>query len=446
MKDALVGVLIASGCAFKTDKYSHDILYDEKDREVVSNAIDPSIKYDFMLKPEGYIIGIEKTRGIDDYKTKCSDESFSKNNSNICEAVSSHMPSPVYGKDTLLTHIVRFSQNDPENSECILFNAHSDIDKGVQSNAPACLGGRFNSEGNKFKYMEEGLNSLSILKRDIQTRIEKQPPTHIFFVSTGWNTSQGESIKNYNDLFQNIKASADKNNQKFSPLVIGISWHSYIDNSLQGSVDFGGAQNDADEVGIFWAGPILHKVLEPIGEKYKIPVRLIGHSFGCRVVTQALATNKLYKDSPISSKPVLIGLQCAFSANRFLSKDTGKRSEDDSLENFSEISQKEFYTTSEHDLAVKKALVTYVGSSEFYNNSGEDKDFEKIINRSFLTESGSYKPSLDCNPNKISLINASNIIIGRAPGTGEGGGAHSVVWGAKAGQLIWDLLGVCKGE
>ena len=433
-----------SGCGFKTDQYSHDILISPTSREVTHNSIDPNITYDYKMKSDGYIVGIEKTRGVEDYLTKCSDASFEKQYPSLCETVSSHTPNMLYGKNTILTHIVSFSSDEPFHSTCILFNAYGNIQD--KNNLAPCSNAKINPETGTFDYMKEAINSIDLLKNDIRSRIEKNRPTHIFLVSTGWNTAQGESIQNYNDLFKNIKQAANKYNEKFVPLVVGISWHSYIEGWKQGNVDFGGAQNDADEVGLFWAGPILHKVLEPLGTAYRIPVRLVGHSFGCRVVTQALSSKKLYEDAPNSSKPVSYGLQCAFSGNRFLSKKTGKRSEVDSLENFREVSEKQFYTTSEYDKAVQQAAVPYVGSNEFFKIAGEDSDFKKIITRSTIDAPGKYVPKLDCKGDKITLINASKIIKDRAPGTGEGGGAHSDVWDTEAGDLIWDLLRVCEKQ
>ncbi len=454
VRDFLLPVVISlfflSGCGFKTDQYSHDILINPTNREVKNNTIDPNITYDYIMKSDGYIVGIEKTRGIGDYLTKCSDESFENQHSSLCKTVSSHTPNGLYGKNTILTHIISFSPDDkpkPSYSECILFNAYGDIQN--KRDITPCQNARISSETDKFDYMKEAVDSINLLKNDIRLRIEKKRPTHIFLVSTGWNTAQGESIQNYNDLFTNLKKAANKKNEKFEPLIVGITWHSYIANATQGTVDVGIAGNDADEVGVFWAGPVLHKVLEPLGAEYRIPVRLIGHSFGCRVVTQALSSKSLYENTSNSSKPVSYGLQCAFSGNRFLSKNTGKRSEDDSLENFSEVSEKQFYTTSDYDKAVQKPAeigIPYVGSKEFFKIAGEDSDFKKIITQSTIEIPNMYISKLDCKGDKITLINASKIIKDRAPGTGKGGGSHSDVWDAEAGDLIWNLLKVCESK
>lgn len=446
----ITGLFFLSGCSFKTDQYSHDILVAKEFRVVKNNSIDHTIIYDYIMKSDGYIIGIEKTRGVGEYITKCSDESFEKVHANLCETVSSHNHSfwlpDFLEKRMILTHVVSFSSSEQLDSTCVLFNAQSNIQR--KSNLVSCSNARINSGTNKFEYMEEAINSIDLLKNNIRSKIKKIHPTHIFLVSTGWNTPQGESIKNYNDLFKHVE-NANRNKGKFVPLVVGISWKSYMDNPLQGSGDFPTVQNDADEVGIFWAAPILHNVLEPLGAEYAIPVRLIGHSFGCRVVTQALSSKNLYETVANTAKPVLYGLQCAFSGYRFLSKQTGKRSEDDSLENFKEVSDKQFYTTSKFDKAVQKPAekgIPYIGSNKFFEEVSDDKDrdFEKIITQSTIESSGKYIPKLDCQGDKLTLIDASAIINEQAPGTGEGGGAHSDVWDDDAGALIWDLLKVCE--
>ena len=443
----LIGIFFLSSCGFKTDQYSHDILMEKESRVVKNNSLDATIAYDYKMKSDGYIIGIEKTRGVGEYISKCSDESFEKEHANLCKTVTSHSHSfwlpDFLEKRMILTHIVSFSSSEQLDPTCILFNSHSDIKR--KSNLVYCSNSRENSGTNQFGYMEKAINSIELLKNDIRSKIEKTHPTHIFLVSTGWNTPQGESIQNYNDLFKHIK-SANKNKERFVPLVIGISWKSYMDNLAQGNVDFATVQNDADEVGIFWAAPILHNVLEPLGVEYAIPVRLIGHSFGCRVVSQALSSKNLYQPIANTTKPVLYGLQCAFSGNRFLSKDAGKRFENDSLENFKKVSKKQFYTTSEHDLAVQKLAekgIPYVGSKQFFKIAGKDSEFKRIITQSTIESSGKYIPELDCQGDKITLIDASKIIYEQAPGTGEAGGAHSDVWDADAGALIWDLLKVC---
>lgn len=444
----VIELFFLSGCTFKTDNYSHDILNSPKTREVTHNSLDPTITYDYKMKFDGYIIGIEKTRGVGEYLTKCSDESFEKQHSSLCETVSSHIHSKLLvdslEKRMILTHVVSFSSNEQSSSACILFNANGNIQN--KNDLALCPNARINSESDKFEYMNEAINSIDLIKTDIRSKIEKIHPTHIFLVSTGWNTAQGESIQNYNDLFKFV-AAANKIKERFVPLVVGFSWKSYMDNINQGTGDVGVVGNDADEVGLFWAGPILHNVLEPLGADYDIPVRLIGHSYGCRVVTQALSSKELYEGAANSSKPVSYGLQCAFSGNRFLSKKTGKRSEDDSLENFNEVSVKQFYTTSDYDKAVQKAAekgIPYVGSKEFFKIAGDDLSFNKIITRSTFESPGVYVPALDCKGDKITLINASKIIKDQAPGTSKGGGAHSDVWDAEAGYLIWDLLKACE--
>lgn len=439
-----------SGCSFKTDKYSHDILNSSETREITRNSIDSTITYDYELKTDGYIIGVEKSNGVDDYPTRCSDKSFEKLHSSLCKAVSSHTPNTLWGKNTILTHIVRFSPNDKSSKTCVLFSAYGNISN---KDINTCSNAKINSEIVDFDYMKEAINSIELLRSDLRAKIKDYQPTHIFLVSTGWNTPQGESIQNYNDLFENLKKTAIKNSQNFKPLLVGISWHSYINNGLQGGGDFGIAQNDADEVGLFWAAPILHEVLEPLSAQYHIPLRIIGHSFGCRVITIAMSSKELYESYANSSKPVSFGLQCAFSGNRFLSKETAKRSEDDSLENFSEVSAKQFYTTSEHDKAVVMAPgtavgldVIYVGNQAFFDIVEKDTDFRKIFTRSTIDKPGEYVPALDCKGDKITLINASKIIKDRAPGTGKGGGSHSDVWDNEAANFIWDLLKVCENS
>lgn len=177
------------------------------------------------------------------------------------------------------------------------------------------------------------------------TRRASDSYTHILVFCMGWNTDQQESIRNYNSLMgfllhaaredrdSRTKAWSGKDTVKsakpFKPLVIGLSWPSEW-SYLKGLSYFTKA-GDADETGLVWGSYLLKRVLKPLKEEYRIPLVLVGHSFGARVLSRAVASNPDWirgagDDTAYSSKPGLenkdvdlfVGLQGAFSANRFV--------------------------------------------------------------------------------------------------------------------------------
>jgi hypothetical protein len=117
-------------------------------------------------------------------------------------------------------------------------------------------------------------------------------------------------------------------------LFIGISWPSEWRSKFLGgfisSLSYSVKADDADEVGILWVNRILWNILVPLKKERNIPLILIGHSFGARVITRAIFSHglidpeKINKESPETRQKstydidLAIGLQGAFSINRFI--------------------------------------------------------------------------------------------------------------------------------
>ena len=186
------------------------------------------------------------------------------------------------------------------------------------------------------------------LERESQARsssaLDKRPYSHIVIFSMGWNNNQQESIYRYNTILDNVKNVAEKNNNNdFRPLVIGFTWPSVwfgIENSwLKKNTAFISSyftkQDDADEIGFTIANWVVHNVVLKAKDEVKEyckdngkrdlspEVITIGHSMGARILSRAIFSRDYIKYEspkrpPESHVKLFIGLQGAFSANRFV--------------------------------------------------------------------------------------------------------------------------------
>lgn len=370
-----------------------------------------------------------------------------------------------FNKRTFLSHIVKYSiKNDKNNFPCItedfIFNA-------------------YDKDTNHQGVYIQGLKTLGKLKTDISKMVEYEyknqtPYTHIFLYCMGWNTDQQESIRNYNSFMWQL-VNAYKGDTSFKPLFIGITWPSLWKSSVAGAVVAGVSyfckKDDADEVGLIWVNKILHDVLVPIKKERNIPLILVGHSFGVRVITRAVFShglvdlrekdannaNKNANNSPIlsvSSDPgdidLVIGLQGAVSIDRFI-KNQGD--EGFPYSDFKNYARKFVFTWSESDSANPKAKMfgeNHVGGKPGFNKSkgypaifdqfkiqannsdgGWDLTFDKV------SENNIWKNSFN-NQGKISIVDASALI--KYEPYGKGGNAHSDVYTPGVAQFVWDCI------
>ena len=190
---------------------------------------------------------------------------------------------------------------------------------------------------------ENGYAGLADLQSDLQVRIENakaknSPYSHIFIMSMGWNNDQFESIYRYNRIIKNI--TNVKGNSTFKPLVIGITWpsawftieDSWVKKKVIGHLgSYTNKSDDADEIGytiinwlINYQLPLIQK---NVGSENFPKVIALGHSMGARVLSRAIFSQSHLKDIPTNSIHIVdmfIGLQGAFSARRFVEKDSGE--------------------------------------------------------------------------------------------------------------------------
>ena len=270
--------------------------------------------------------------------------------------------------------------------------------------------------------------------------------THLIFGVLGWNTSQVDAIRNLNNLFANIMLAArDENSgqsRTFHPLFIGMTWHSHWHVP---AISYFNKANDADEIGFTWANAIINNVLcalrdEQSEDKSTLKVIAIGHSFGARIVTRAVFGGEALKPSRRFEDGVdlVIGLQGAFSMNRFLAE---RRSglEGHPYSAYPRLRGRVALTWSNADKA--NPIANFVTNA---NHAGGKPGFERAKaycnHFHFLKARCDGTIEIPCLPDdkRILMIDASKLV--RYQVHGKGGYAHNDIYNRDMGRLIWALL------
>ena len=287
-------------------------------------------------------------------------------------------------------------------------------------------------------------------KPDTETKKPARPYTHILVYIMGWNTAQEEAVRNFNSLVGELLTAVPAEDRgRFHPLVIGVSWPSLWDWSdrpilsgfdfLVKAISYGTKANDADEVGLVPVNVLLHQVLRPIKSKFledKLKIVVIGHSFGARVASRAAYSGDALKPPGDSEGTVdlLIGLQGAFSVNRFMA---GKGREGAPYQIHTKV-KRVVLTASAADEAVATSFwAETAGDIESYVNACRDHpdlfDCRKVNKKGEWVD-GSPEPS----DQRVVYVNASELISNNASGTG--GGAHSDIYRFQMGRFVWQLI------
>ncbi|KKO18593.1 MAG: hypothetical protein DCC43_09875 [Candidatus Brocadia sp.] len=323
----------------------------------------------------------------------------------------------------------------------------------------------------------KGLLKLDELRNRIFMNDSETPYTHIFLYCMGWNTDQQESVRNYNSLFSQI-IKAHTEGAPFRPLFIGISWPSEWRSQFLGgfisAISYGAKADDADEVGLMWVNKILWNILAPLKRAKRIPLIVVGHSFGARVVTRAVFSNGLI-DIPAGEKglpavseaaediDLVVGLQGAFSIRRFIPED-GKEGSPYGDFARNRYAKKFVFTWSEHDFANPIAKF-FTGASHIGGRYGHEVslDHQDIFNhytievkedacnydvtvREIQREMGGKikdEEQLGWNesfrhPEKISIVDASALIKNKP--YGKGGNAHSDIYTPGVAHFLWNCI------
>lgn len=300
--------------------------------------------------------------------------------------------------------------------------------------------------------------ALDKLEEQITKIKDSEQYTHIFLYCMGWNTDQQESLRNYNSLLGLIIENYN-GDKSFRPLFVGISWPSLwkwnffkytgIISSYFTKAD------DADEVGLIWGNRVLREILVTLKKEKKVPLILIGHSLGARVLTRALFSSPLVPTESTDEirtddVDLVIGLEGAFSVRRFLH---GEGIEGYPYERFKDYARKFVFTWSKYDSANSVPLIygtRYIGGTPGYKYT---KKFGKSFDHFMIKISGTdnnynrnYDSVLDEEKwnqsfrisSKISIVDASELIYYRS--YFKGGKAHNDIYTPGIAKFIWNCI------
>nr|VFJ89607.1 MAG: hypothetical protein BECKLFY1418B_GA0070995_101626 [Candidatus Kentron sp. LFY] len=300
--------------------------------------------------------------------------------------------------------------------------------------------------------------AMKILKEIIEGKIEKH--THVVVVTMGWNTVQEEAIRNFNSIMKNLRQAvlnddrlkhlkgdklkqAKEADKLFNPLFIGVTWPSqwaakWVEPIVR-AASFPWKAHDADEVGLTWLGVLLHETLANVSK----PIVAIGHSFGARATSVAACigpaiTNTVSEtESKLNDKGIdyLINLQGAYRTSRLIGKHReGKPKYANNCNKVKRI----ILTSSEMD----SAMDTLFWRRDKY--AGDDESYEKhcgngsdVIRCAKAEWNGNFETTNNANSH-ITYINSNDLINKNS--YLSGGNAHSDIYRAEHGNLLWNIL------
>lgn len=279
--------------------------------------------------------------------------------------------------------------------------------------------------------------AMSKLKELVKARLDQH--THVVVVTMGWNTVQEEAVRNFNSIMRHLKAAST--NGEFNPLFIGVTWPSqwaakWVEPIVR-AVSFPWKAHDADEVGLTWLGVLLHDTLSDINK----PVVVIGHSFGARATSvaacigPAIIQEEADRSANDNSIEYLINLQGAFRTNRLLGEHReGKLQYADNCNNVKNI----YLTSSKYDTAMDTLFWRkdkYAGDDESYNRYCADGNNETRCGE--VGPDGNVRINNQSNSN-VTYIKADAIINKNS--YLSGGDAHSDIYRAEHGVMLWNIL------
>jgi len=285
----------------------------------------------------------------------------------------------------------------------------------------------------------------NVLARQLTEAHNKgKPYTHVVVGTMGWNTAQEKAIRNLNSIFGNILISQSNG---FKPLYIAVTWPSEWNIPI---ASIRNKANDADEIGFIWANALINRHLSGLRARASkntwptFKIVAIGHSLGARLMTRA-AFSGAALSPPIDLQDgldLVIGLQGAFSMNRFLAERKEGR-EGAPYANYEKLRGNVALTWSENDTANPIVdLITganYAGAADGYERASDPR-YKKHFAFYTASENGELtsKGELANMEKKVIYINASSLIKYKVLGTG--GKAHSDIYNAYMGRILGTLM------
>ena len=299
---------------------------------------------------------------------------------------------------------------------------------------------------------EKSFSALDILGKDLAKQLKTNRYSHIIVMSMGWNNDQVESVWRYNKLIDNMAIAARMTGHTdFNPLVIGFTWpsawatisDSWLVKKMGHLFSYGNKANDADEIGFTLANWVVNKVIPKAlddafgtNETDKAPhFVIIGHSFGARLTSRALYSSAHIKPvhQPQTRVDLFLGLQGAFSANRFI---PGGGSEGHPYSNLNQLDTRVVLTTSVHDKANPVAhwvtRASHVGGTYGLEKAKSNPEVFDVV-----TWDHNNYDEFTLPENKVLMVDASEIVneVNR-----QGMSGHNDIVDIEMGQLIWHFI------
>lgn len=380
--------------------------------------------------------------------------------------------------DPFVSHIGKFHRPQKNRvfgwSTCFLYNAYFAGDSKCDN---------LDNSGGERNAKDIGFMPINRLSKEINDVINKSKGrneriTHILVFSTGYNTTQWESLANYHDLYLNLNNASQpfwhplcENRivklfiqcRDFNPLFIGISWRSFSavwERSAALITDFPWATTRADKIGKALAITLLKKVLLPLKREHGIPIILIGHSLGAKILSQAAYSVTSDDDEPLPPIDLLVGLQGAFTMGRYAPEHFYHRnkrrvktaifttSEHDKIlnklngifyeETKNPLKKMVYFVTKPLTAFMRKTLYLTIGSELARDTA---KNYPDLYSLAMADADGKLEKLDKCGDGKPVLVNADHL-INRDP-LGGPGGAHSDVYRKEMGTFLWNVIQKC---
>lgn len=403
----------------------------------------------FGLRMEGFVIGIEKsereTLGVqpltDDRHLNSTPAGFDPENTRRFAARLNDR------KRTFISHLVQAKLDDnlpiPYIKNRFLYDAyctgHADDRRPSDPAWTMEADGLYERSWEALEQLEDFLSGQLA-----EAHEEGQPYTHVVVGTMGWNTAQEKAIRNLNSIFGNILIGQGNG---FKPLYIAVTWPSEWNAPM---VSLSNKANDADEIGFVWANALINRHLSGLRARAStktwpaFKIVAIGHSLGARLMTRA-AFSGAALNPPVDLQDgldLVIGLQGAFSMNRFLAERKEGR-EGAPYANYKNLRGRVALTWSEHDNATPIANLisgaNYAGAKKGYERAAEPTYKHHFA---FYTASakGDLTPEGGAASQKkqVIYINANSLIQYEVLGTG--GKAHSDIYNAYMGRMLGTLI------
>jgi len=436
----------------QTDPEFHSITYNENNLADQNMEVLKEIRRTHVLPGITYLIGVEKFGDAPEFGVICEggkgpidDKHCVKIETNSALQDSGDQSSSQYEKlrkeyrkllddpkPLFISHIAKFSEGT-----CFIYNAYANNRLcPIHQATPQSPNDK---PSHFYKAGWDALTKPETFKKDLGKSIDKMGATHIIVMSTGWNTIQGESIDYYKDWIEKIDL-ASKNNPDFRPIYVVFSWDSTFTSSwFPGFSDATVKFNDSDAVGLIWGNLLVDRVLKPLKHSRGTKLVFVGHSLGTRIVGHAAYSGRLLETYDSTPVDLMIGLQGAFSMNRFLPDDEKGR-EGTPFRFYRESANLVLMTNSQYDTALtSQKLSTFIGIEKAREKS---KKYKGTFTEIGLTDTGDWEDSEKfrqvSTQNKVILVNSDKIINCEKPGTG--GGSHSDVYNPEVGRFIWNAV------